>query len=47
MICPFAPREKQALLEAPTKRARAEILFQLLEFETGAAAQGNLGTTQH
>jgi hypothetical protein len=30
MICPFAPAEKQALLEAPDDRGRAEILRVLL-----------------
>lgn len=31
MICPFEPREKQALLEAPTLDARAEMLLALIE----------------
>ena len=30
MICPFAPAEKQALLEAPDDKRRAEILMALL-----------------
>ena len=30
MICPFAPAEKQALLEAPDDRRRADILMALL-----------------
>lgn len=30
MLCPFAPTEKQALLEAPTEKARAETLLALL-----------------
>lgn len=39
MICPFDPREKQALLEAPTLPARAQTLLALLQmglFEAGA-----------
>jgi Lon protease-like protein len=31
MICPFAPNEKQALLEAPNLHARAAMLVALLE----------------
>ena len=31
MICPFPPAEKQALLEAPTPGARADMLVALLE----------------
>ena len=31
MICPFAPQEKQALLEAPTLSERAAIMLTLLE----------------
>jgi Lon protease-like protein len=40
MICPFDPREKQALLEAPTARERATTLEKLLQmgaFEKGVA----------
>jgi Lon protease-like protein len=39
MICPFDPREKQALLEAPTLPERAQTLLALLQmgvFEAGA-----------
>ena len=39
MICPFDPREKQALLEAPTLGVRAKTLLALLQmgvFEAGA-----------
>ena len=39
MICPFDPREKQALLESPTLQARAQTLQALLQmgvFEAGA-----------
>lgn len=38
MICPFDPREKQALLEAPTLKARYDALLALLQiaaFEAG------------
>lgn len=38
MVCPFDPREKQALLEAPSLKARYETLLALLEiaaFEAG------------
>ena len=31
MMCPFRPSEKQALLEAPTFEARAEVMITLLE----------------
>lgn len=31
MVCPFDPREKQALLEAPTLKARYEALLALLQ----------------
>lgn len=31
MVCPFDPREKQALLEAPTLKARTETLLVLLQ----------------
>jgi len=40
MVCPFDPREKQALLEAPTLKARYEALLALLQiaaFETNGA----------
>ena len=33
MLCPFAPEEKQALLEAPTLANRRETLMTLMEFE--------------
>ncbi|MCC6914802.1 MAG: LON peptidase substrate-binding domain-containing protein [Rhodospirillaceae bacterium] len=38
MVCPFDPREKQALLEAPTLKARYDALLALLQiaaFEAG------------
>jgi Lon protease-like protein len=40
-ICPFDPREKQALLESPTLAARADALLTLLQigvFEAGNEA---------
>jgi hypothetical protein len=43
MICPFDPREKQALLESPTLQARAESLMALLQmgaFEVGGKPDG-------
>lgn len=39
MLCPFAPTEKQALLEAPDLRRRAEVMCALMEmavFDKGA-----------
>ena len=33
MMCPFGPREKQALLEAPDLRSRAEVLVAITEIE--------------
>ena len=33
MMCPFGPREKQALLEAPTLKDRAEVLVAITEIE--------------
>ncbi|WP_299439110.1 LON peptidase substrate-binding domain-containing protein [uncultured Rhodospira sp.] len=41
MACPFEPREKQALLEAETPQARAELMLALLEMGAiGATAGG-------
>ena len=42
MACPFEPREKQALLEAETPAARAEVLIALMQI--GAAAAPPSGT---
>lgn len=39
MICPFAPEEKQALLEARDLAARREVLEALLRFATAAAGE--------
>jgi hypothetical protein len=41
---PYGPEEKQALLEAPTLKARAEALVALAEMELAAGA-GGTGTT--
>lgn len=41
MVCPFEVREKQALLEAPTPEARAQMLVALLEM----GAHGPAGDT--
>lgn len=41
MVCPFEPREKQALLEAPTINDRAELLLALIEIGAhGGPEQG-------
>jgi Lon protease-like protein len=32
MLCPFAPEDKQALLEAPSLETRRETLITLMEF---------------
>ncbi|WP_426954103.1 LON peptidase substrate-binding domain-containing protein [Muricoccus radiodurans] len=34
MVCPFDPREKQALLEAPTAAARSAMLISLLQMDS-------------
>lgn len=44
MMCPFGPREKQALLEAPDLRHRAEVLVAITEIEL-ARGGGDLETT--
>ncbi|MBL8669806.1 MAG: LON peptidase substrate-binding domain-containing protein [Alphaproteobacteria bacterium] len=42
MVCPFAPQEKQALLEAPTLSERAKLIVALMEMalHEGASATG-------
>ncbi len=40
MICPFEPTEKQALLEVPGTRERAEALIALLEIANAATTAG-------
>lgn len=37
MLCPFAPGEKQALLEAPGLKQRSDVLIALLELANAAA----------
>ncbi|PZU91994.1 MAG: peptidase S16 [Chelatococcus sp.] len=44
MMCPFGPREKQALLEAPDLGARAEVLIAITEIEL-ARGGGDPDTT--
>ena len=46
MLCPFAPSEKQALLEAATLDARAELLTALIEMAAVAPAPEG-GTSRH
>jgi Lon protease-like protein len=41
MVCPFEPREKQALLEAATPGERAALLVALLEMAVQAGAHGD------
>jgi Lon protease-like protein len=41
MICPFAPDEKQALLEAANVRARGEALIALLEIDSAPDCGGS------
>ena len=42
---PYGPEEKQALLEAPTLKARAEALVALAQMELAAGAGGGSGST--
>ncbi len=42
MVCPFEPREKQAILEAVSAQARADLLLALLEM--GAIESGDNGS---
>jgi uncharacterized protein len=42
---PYGPEEKQALLEAPNLKARAEALIALAEMELAAGTAGSSGTT--
>jgi Lon protease-like protein len=42
MICPLAPNEKQALLEAPDLAARAAMLMTLLEMASLPPGEGNV-----
>lgn len=48
MLCPFSPAEKQALLEAPTLKARADALVALLEManaQSPGSSSGGAGST--
>lgn len=45
MVCPFAPSEKQALLESPTLADRARLLMTLIEMNVAGSA-GSEGTMQ-
>jgi uncharacterized protein len=48
MMCPFAPNEKQALLEAKTLDERAQLLTALIEMSlTGPAPDPESGVTRH
>ncbi|MQX38069.1 LON peptidase substrate-binding domain-containing protein [Roseospira navarrensis] len=40
MVCPFEPREKQALLEADTPQDRADLMLALLEMGAVASSSG-------
>ena len=45
IVAPYGPEEKQALLEAPDLKARAEVLVALAEMELAAGAAGGSGST--
>jgi len=47
MGCPFAPQEKQALLEADDLAARAQLLQALCELDTGGVANDNTPQPMH
>jgi Lon protease-like protein len=48
MMCPFAPNEKQALLEAKTLAERASLLTALIEMSlSGPAPDPDSGVTRH
>lgn len=42
MLCPFAPEDKQALLEAPTLKIRRNILSTLIEFALAGGKDENI-----
>ncbi len=46
MLCPFAPEERQALLEAPSLTTRRETLVTLMEFALRGTAGQNTETLQ-
>jgi Lon protease-like protein len=46
MMSPFGPREKQALLEAPDLKTRAEVLIAITEIELARGGSGSENTLQ-
>jgi hypothetical protein len=46
MMSPFGPREKQALLEAPDLKTRAEVLIAITEMEVARGGDGSEPTLQ-
>jgi Lon protease-like protein len=46
MMSPFGPREKQALLEAPDLKTRAEVLIAITEIELARTGGGSESTLQ-
>ena len=46
IVAPYGPEEKQALLEAPDLKARAEVLVALAQMELAAGAGGSGSTLQ-
>jgi Lon protease-like protein len=46
IVSPYGPEEKQALLEAPDLKSRAEVLVALAEMELAAGAGGSGSTLQ-
>jgi Lon protease-like protein len=47
ILCPFDPKEKQALLEAPTLKERADALITLLEFANAGSGGARGGQPLH
>jgi Lon protease-like protein len=47
MLCPFEPKEKQALLEAPGLKERADTLIALLEIANAATPSSRGGQPLH
>jgi Lon protease-like protein len=45
IVAPYGPEEKQALLEAPSLKARAEVLVALAQMELAAGPGGGSGST--
>lgn len=46
IISPYGPEEKQALLEAPNLKARAEVLLALAEMDVASGPDGGASTLQ-